>query len=151
MQRRLKPLRSSSISILLKRASDKLAVAITSLQQEEELCDSNYTWVSGTKNNVKLRAAEQISIKPNSMKMELVECKARGNASFKQDEQLAHRAQLIFAKRIMEDLPNRPLYTLLVNSTNTEIHIPKRMVIGQSNILIHLSRPLLRLSTVVAG
>lgn len=52
---------------------------------------------------------------------------------FEQDERLARRAQLIIAKGIMEVLPNRPFYTLIVISTNVEIDKPKHMVIGQTN------------------
>lgn len=46
---------------------------------------------------------------------------------------LGQREQLLFAKEIMEILPNRLIYILMVNTVTTDIHMPKHLVIGQAN------------------
>lgn len=133
MERCFKPLRSSSIAILLTEASDKLVITTASTQPKEELQDSTYSGESETKSTVKLRIAKQSSIKPNSMQTELVVSTGRVLMYFEQDKQLTRHGQLLFAEGTMEFLPNRPFYTLIGNSTTAEIHIPKHMVIGQSS------------------
>lgn len=52
---------------------------------------------------------------------------------FEQDEWLARRDQFKFAKEIMKALPYRPFYTLIVNSTNAELHTQNDTVFRKSN------------------
>lgn len=82
---------------------------------------------------VELRATKLPSIKPSSTQMVLVVSKAREPIYFKQNGQLARREQLLLAKGVMESLPNCLFYTLIVNSTNAEIHMPDYMVISRSS------------------
>lgn len=52
---------------------------------------------------------------------------------FAQQEQVAQQEKLTFAKRTMEVLPRRSVYSLMLYLTNAEIHMPKLIVTGQSS------------------
>lgn len=52
---------------------------------------------------------------------------------FESSKQLAGHIHSIFAKRIMEVVPNRRFYILMIESTNAAIHVPRNMVTGKSS------------------
>lgn len=49
------------------------------------------------------------------------------------DEQLGQQEHLMFVEWIIKAVPNRPIYIVVINSTNTEMHIANHTVIGQAN------------------
>lgn len=110
-----------------------MSIATTLAQQIEERYNSKYNRESEIKHTVKLRVSKQTSIKPNRMKRVLFVTKRRRLMYFEQGFQLGRRKQLMFAKEIMNFLPNRPYYTLIVNSTNVRVYMPIHMVIVQSS------------------
>lgn len=99
-EKQLKLLSSKPIAILSTGVSDKLAIAAASASQKEEPDDINYTWIAELKNTVKLRAAEQTSIRLKNMKI-LVVSEKQGLPYSEQNENLARQEQLLFAKEKM--------------------------------------------------
>lgn len=89
------------------------------------------------KDTVSMRVTKRTSINLNIMQRLLVLSKGRGVIYFEEDHHLARQEQLLFAKRIIEDLRNRPFRTILkVNSTNAKLHSPKYIVNSQSSITL---------------
>lgn len=130
-ERWFKPLSSRRIAIHLTEGSDKLVLATTSGEGKEKRRDSDYIHKSVMKSTAKLRYAKQTSIKPGSMKKELVISIGRGLTYFEKDEHSPRREQLMFTKGTTEILPNHLFYILIGNSINAEIHNPEHMVISQ--------------------
>lgn len=103
---------------------------------KEERRDSNYISGGETKKTIKLKVAEQSSIKPIRLQMALVLSTRWGSLYFEHDEQLARREYLLFEKGLIEVLPNCPFFHLIGISIRTEIHMPKHMGDGQLNITL---------------
>lgn len=82
---------------------------------------------------MKLKVTKQTSMKRNNMKKVLFVSKRQITVYFKEEKLLARRGKIMLAKGIMEVLLNHPFYTLVVNSTNVEMHMSKQTVIGQKN------------------
>lgn len=123
-ERKLKQVCLGPLAILSARASDNLVISTAFVQQDEEHRDSNNIWEEEINPAIKLRVAGQTSIKPKSMQLVLVGSKGQALVYFEQDKQLARLEQLFFANVVKEVLPNRPIYTLVINSTNVEVHMP---------------------------
>lgn len=75
------------------------------------------------KPTIKFEAARQTPIKPNGMQNMLVVSNRQGLLYFEHYEQLALREKLKFAEGIVKALLDRPFYTLISTSINTETHM----------------------------
>lgn len=129
-ERRLNPLRSTPFAIHSAKASEKLSSAAALPQKEKERSDSNYTRESEMKNTNKLRAAKQTAINPYTTPEVFLVCKGQGLMYFKKRDRLFRRAQLTFAKEIMEVLPSLSYYIFTVNAASTDLHMQKHMIMG---------------------
>lgn len=130
---KLTQLDSGSTSILSTGASDELAIATAPCLDGNDHKKRNHNCRGALDTTVQLSVAKQISIKPRSMYKVLVVITEKAFSYFGLDEQLAQQEKIIFAKELMEVVPNSPFDILMAKLTSAKLHMPKHTVSGRSS------------------
>lgn len=116
-ERKLTSLELRPLPILSRKASSKFVVAVALFSQKDATIMVIIVRVIWAMSTWRLQNQPQ---PVNS---------GQRRTYFEPDEQLAQRKQVLFAIRIIEAQPNHLLYILLVYSRNTNVHLPRYMLL----------------------